>query len=159
MLHESIRKAPYGNVVIRGFCFITITAKEVKLMNMALRVKNLVKRYDTSNPYQLAKELNCIVYFIDLPPTVNGFWKRMLRRRTIAINENLPEWKQVAVLCHDLEHVVCHPGYAAFSMGNLSVSNLQVEREADEFARCLISYRYDLNEYYVSQFLSEGSRP
>lgn len=60
-------------------------------MNIPLRVKNLVKRYDTSDPYRLAKELNCIVYFVALPPLVNGFWKRTLRRKTIAINENLPE--------------------------------------------------------------------
>ncbi|WP_369011658.1 hypothetical protein [Selenomonas noxia] len=53
---------------------------------------------------------------------------------------------------------MCHPGYAAFSMRNLSFSTTQVEREADEFARCLMSYRYDLDGYYVSQFLSEGWR-
>lgn len=128
-------------------------------LNIPLRVRNLVDRHDTSDPFQLAKELNCSVYLLDLPSTVNGFWKRMLRRRTIAINKNLPAWQQAAVLCHELGHIVCHGRYTAFSIRNLSYSNSRIEREADEFARCLMSYRYDLDEYYVSQFLAEGWRP
>ena len=125
-------------------------------LNIPLRVRNLVNRHDTSDPFQLAKELNCSVYFLDLPPTVNGFWKRTLRRRTIAINKNLPEWQQAAVLCHELGHIVCHGRYTAFSMRNVSYSNTRIEREADEFATYLMAYRYNLDEYYVSQFLSEG---
>lgn len=91
-------------------------------MNIPLRVKNLVARHDTSDPYRIAKELNCLVYFVSLPPTVNGFWKRTLRRKTIAINKNLPEWKQAAVLCHELGHIICHGRYTAFSMRNASYS-------------------------------------
>lgn len=93
---------------------------EVKSMNIPLRAKNLVERYDTSDPYRLAKELNCIVYFVDLPPTVNGFWKRALRKRTIAISENLPKWQQAAVLCHELGHIVCHSEYTAFTSSDLA---------------------------------------
>ena len=127
-------------------------------LNIPLRVRNLVNRHDTSDPYRIAKELNCSVYFLDLPSTVNGFWKRTLRRRTIAINKNLPEWQQAAVLCHELGHIVCHGRYTAFSMRNVSYSNTRIEREADEFATYLMAYRYNLDEYYVSQFLSEGWR-
>lgn len=128
-------------------------------MNIPLRVKNLIARHDTSDPYRIAKELNCLIYFVSLPPTVNGFWKRLLNRRIIALNENLPEWQQTAVLCHELRHIVCHGRYTAFSMRNVSYSNTHIEREADEFVTCLMSYRYDLDEYYVSQFRSEGWRP
>ena len=128
-------------------------------LNIPLRVKNLVARYDTSDPFRLAKDLNCLVYYIDLPPGVNGFWRHVLRKRTIAINEELEEWQQAAVLCHELGHIVCHPGYAAFSMRNISFSNTRIENEADEFAECLMSYRYDLDEYYVRMFLSQSWRP
>lgn len=121
-------------------------------MNIPLRVKNLVARHDTSDP------LNCLVYFVSLSPTVNGFWKCLLNRRIIALNKNLPEWKQAAVLCHELGHIICHGRYTAFSMRNASYSNTRIEREADEFATYLMAYRYNLDEYYVSQFLSEGWR-
>ena len=121
-------------------------------MNIPLRVKNLVARHDTSDP------LNCLVYFVSLPPTVNVFWKCLLNRRIIALNKNLPEWKQAAVLCHELGHIICHGRYTAFSMRNASYSNTRIEREADEFATYLMAYRYNLDEYYVSQFLSEGWR-
>ena len=43
-------------------------------------------------------------------------------------------------------------------MRNVSYSNTRIEREADEFATYLMAYRYNLDEYYVSQFLSEGWR-
>lgn len=128
-------------------------------LNIPLRVKNLVARYDTSNPFRLAKDLNCLVYYVALPPGVNGFWRHVLRKRTIAINEELEEWQQAAVLCHELGHITCHPGYAAFSMRNISFSNTRIENEADEFAECLMSYRYDLDEYYVRLFLSQSWRP
>lgn len=128
-------------------------------LNIPLRVRNLVEKYDTSDPYQLAKELNCVVLFADLPMTVNGFWKRILRRRLIMINKNLSEWQQAAGLCHELGHVVCHPGYAAFSMHIVSFSSSRIEDEANEFAERLMSYRYDLDEYYVSRFLAEGWHP
>ena len=127
-------------------------------LNIPLRVKNLVDRHDTSDPFRIAKELNCVVIYANLPATVNGYWKRILRRRAIFINENLPEWQQAAVLCHELGHVVCHQGYVAFSMRNTSFSNSRMEREADEFAECLMAYRYDLDEYYVSRFLAESWR-
>ena len=127
-------------------------------MNIPLRVKNLITRHDTSDPYRIAKELNCIILFANLPPNVNGFWKRILRRRAIIINENLPEWQQTAVHCRELGHIVFHPRYAAFSMRSTSYSNTRIENEADAFAECLMSYRYDLDECYVRRFLSEGWR-
>lgn len=96
-------------------------------LNIPLRVRNLVEKHDTTDPYQLAKGLNCVVLFADLPMTVNGFWKRILRRRLIMINKNLTEWQQAAVLCHELGHVVCHPGYVAFSMYIVSFSSSRIE--------------------------------
>ena len=127
-------------------------------LNIPLRVKNLVDRHDTSDPFRIAKELNCVVFFADLPPTVNGFWKRILRRRAIIINENLEDWQQASVLCHELGHIVCHGRYTAFSMRNVSYSNTRIENEADEFAKCLMAYRYDPEDYYVEQFLAESWR-
>lgn len=56
-------------------------------------------------------------------------------------------------------HIVCHPRYTAFSTRTISFSNTRIEREADEFAECLMAYRYDLDEYYVRRFLAEGWRP
>ena len=103
-------------------------------MNIPLRVKNLIARHDTSASYRIAKELNCLIYFVSLLSTVNGFWKRLLNRWIIALNENLPEWQQTAVLCHELGHIVCHPGYAAFSMRSTSYSSTRIESEADAFS-------------------------
>ena len=89
---------------------------------------------------------------MNLPPTVNGFWKRVLRKKTIVINQNLLDWQQEAVLCHEIGHIVCHPRYTTFSTRSISFSNTHIECEADEFAECLIAYRYDLDVLMARMF-------
>ena len=61
-----------------------------KRRNMKLRVKNLIEKYNTSNPYVLCEKLNVeikYVYYKD----VKGFFSRVLRRKYIVINEKLDE--------------------------------------------------------------------
>lgn len=125
-------------------------------INISQRVKNLVKKHGTANPYKLAKELGCVVFLADLPPKVNGCWMRILRRKAILINENLLEWQQAAVLAHELGHICCHPWYAAYSTRSTTFSSTRLEREANAFAVELMSYSYDPEEYYVEKFLEEG---
>lgn len=125
-------------------------------LNIPLRVKNLVQRCGTSNPYQIAREMNCDVEFLPLPHHINGLWRRVLRRKFIVINESLEEWQKEAVLCHEIAHILCHSHYRAFSMHGQSYSCARYEREADEFAAHLMAYRHDNNEIYVKQFLSES---
>ena len=56
------------------------------MFNLKLRAKNLVKKYGTSNPYAIAKELKFEVLFCDMPEKVNGMWRRILRRKYIFID-------------------------------------------------------------------------
>ncbi len=125
-------------------------------INISQRVKNLVKKHGTANPYKLAKELGCIVIFTNLPSKVNGCWMRILRRKTIFINDALPDWQQAAVLCHELGHICCHPWYAAYSTRSATFSKTRIEREANAFAVALMSYSCDPEECYVQKFLEEG---
>ena len=74
-----------------------------KRRNMKLRVKNLIEKYNTSNPYVLCERLRIeikYVYYKD----VKGFFSRVLRRKYIVINEKLDEYSQLVVLCHELGH-------------------------------------------------------
>lgn len=81
---------------------------------------------------------------------------RILRRKTICINENLSDWQQAAVLAHELEHLCCHPWYTAYSMRSATFSKTRIEREANAFAVALMSYSCDPEECYVQKFLEEG---
>ena len=54
--------------------------------NMKLRVKKLVEKYNTSNPYILCEKLNIEIryfYYKD----IKGFFRKVLRRKYIIINE------------------------------------------------------------------------
>lgn len=64
------------------------------MLNLKLRAKNLVKKYGTSDPYYIARELNFEIVFCDMPYKINGMWRRILRRKYIFIDENLNEWQK-----------------------------------------------------------------
>ena len=53
--------------------------------NIPLRVRNLVRRYATTDPYRIAKDMRCEVMLAPLPDHINGMWRRILRRKYIFI--------------------------------------------------------------------------
>lgn len=128
------------------------------MLNIPVRVRHLVERTCSSDPYSIAKDLRCEIIVCDLPDRVNGMWRRILRRKYIFINEHLEEWQQEAVICHELAHIIMHPTYRAFSMHGESFACQRKEREANEFADLLMSYRYSRDEVYVYRFLTESWR-
>ena len=56
-----------------------------KHKNMKRRVKNLIEKYNTSNPYLLCKKLNIEVKY-DYFKDIKGFFRRILKRKYIVIN-------------------------------------------------------------------------
>lgn len=108
-------------------------------MNIPLRVKNLIARHDTNNPYRIAKELNITVITTDLPERTYGFCRRILRRKYIFVNNDLPSSVQKFVVAHELGHILMHPGYSYFRMENRSYyASKTKEEEADNFALRLL---------------------
>lgn len=90
--------------------------------NIHLRVKNLIKRHFTNNPFEIAENLKIKVMFGETPKGINGIRKTILRRKFIYINENLEEWQQKAVLCHELAHFVLKHPATSFCAGQIIYS-------------------------------------
>lgn len=127
------------------------------MFNLKLRAKNLVKKYGTSNPYAIAKELKFEVLFCDMPEKVNGMWRRILRRKYIFIDEKLDEWQKQAVLCHELGRFLLHKGYASYNMaGRTFFLCTRKENEANQFASILMNYHSDIDQKYIIDFLENG---
>jgi Predicted Zn peptidase len=80
-------------------------------MNLKLRVKNLVNKHGTADPFIIASGLGIKTHLAPLPKTVRGFLARVLRRKFIFVNEDLPELSQKIVVCHELGHARLHTGY------------------------------------------------
>ncbi len=127
------------------------------MINIPLRVKNLVKRHDTANPTKIAQELGFTIYPAELPASINGMWRRVLKRKYIVVNENLNEWQINAVIAHELGHYACHRGYKYFSIsGRTYYACQRKEKEANEYAIALMSYASDVDSQYIKDFLENA---
>lgn len=90
------------------------------MYNYKVRAKNLVKKSGTSNPFEIAYYLNINILQLKLPNTIRGFLVRVLRRKFIALNANLPYEAQKIVVCHELGHAILHKGYGYYLHADMS---------------------------------------
>ena len=116
-----------------------------KHRNMKLRVKNLGEKYNSSNPYILCEKLNIEIryfYYED----IKGFFRKVLRRKYIIINEKLDEYSQLVVLCHELGHAIYHSSKNKLLM-KINFLNYvpELEKEANEFAAELMKYQNEVS--------------
>ena len=52
------------------------------MLNIKVRVKNLVNKYRTCDPFQLAGDLGITIVRLPLPDDMRGFLVHVLRRNT-----------------------------------------------------------------------------
>lgn len=123
------------------------------MYNIRLRVANLIKKYDTCDPYRLAKYLKIDVYVLELPKSIRGFFVRPLKRKVIVLNANMSETEKLVALCHELGHVRLHKGYGML-MGRY-IRNTKQESEANEFALHLLSYSRDIDTTALKPILDQ----
>jgi Zn-dependent peptidase ImmA (M78 family) len=71
-------------------------------------VRQLIKKYKSNDPFQIAKEKNIIILFAELGATL-GFYNSYKRIQFIHLNNQLDEMMQRFVCAHELGHAVLHP--------------------------------------------------
>ena len=108
-------------------------------LNIKLRVLNLIARHRTRNPFKLARLLNIEIVYEDLGE-VRGFFKKILRRKYIFINNKLSEFDQKLVCAHELGHAVLHSSNRIqFLIDNTKLlRKSRIEDEANLFASWLL---------------------
>lgn len=110
-------------------------------------VNNLVKKYKTNDPIELAGYLNINILFEELG-TINGYYNTVFRSKFIHINSSLEEYKQKFTIAHELGHAILHPkANTPFLRENTLFSIDKLEKEANLFAVNLIISDDDLEEY------------
>lgn len=126
--------------------------------NIPLRVKNLIRRSGSANPVNIAKYLNINLRYVDTPKHINGFWKRILRRKFVFVKEGLEEWQQKAVIGHEIGHILLHPKYRHFCLDSRTYfCSKRHEDEADAFSMELLQHACpDVEPEYVKKFLKDG---
>ena len=118
-------------------------------MNIRLRVNNLIKKYNTSDPLKLCDKLNIHVLFRDLG-SLKGYYKHPRGVKIVVVNSELSEFTQKIVLAHELGHAILHSSRSVALMHNKILHySSTVENEANKFAAELLlnGYASDNNEY------------
>lgn len=100
-------------------------------------IDKLIKKYDTTNPFELCSYLDIEMFMIPLPN--RGFCMHNRRIPMIFINETLNYYEQKRVCAHELGHILLHKGYnIAFFEAYTHFSTERYETEANLFADLLL---------------------
>jgi Zn-dependent peptidase ImmA (M78 family) len=126
------------------------------MLNIKLRVRNLVKKYGTSNPFHLSKDLNIKIIHAPLPHNIRGFLVRVLRCKYIILNDELCYEAQKITVCHEIGHARMHEGYGYYLHADRTYYvPCRREREANEYALHLLSYSSDMDCDAISRVIAE----
>ena len=116
-------------------------------MNIALRVRNLIKRHETRDPFRIAEELGIIIKYKPYEET-KGYFLKVNTNKFIVINSNLSELEQLVVCSHELGHALLHANnkYAlVYEKGGAMVQDFTLfpvnsiyENQANKFAAELL---------------------
>ncbi len=107
-------------------------------VNIKKIVLNLIKKYNTQDPFELAELLN-IEYIIGSMGKCNGCYLYLKRHRCIFINDNLSDSEMSLVMAHELGHAILHRTENCYFIRNKTfLSTARIEKEANTFAAELL---------------------
>ena len=99
------------------------------------KVKSIIEKYKTRDPYELVKALDVILVYVSLVD-LNGFYQYAESNHIIYINNQLDDDKQKYVLAHELAHLFLHKNINYFRL--TEKEHNKIEYEANTFANELL---------------------
>lgn len=109
--------------------------------------EKLCKKYQTRDPFEIARQLGIQVFYGHYG-TIRGYYNKIIQQRMIHINEALDEQQQTIVCAHELGHAIFHPDTnTPFLRANTFFAVSRLELEANKFAADLLWSDDDLREY------------
>jgi len=103
-------------------------------MDIKSMVNRLCKKYDSRNPFDIAKQMGVSVVFEHLG-TIRGYYQRAYRNKIIHINTDSDERQQFFTCAHELAHSILHPNLnTPFLREKTLFSVSKLEIEANKFA-------------------------
>lgn len=116
--------------------------------------KMLIEKYETRDPFELARLLGCFVKFINTK-TQKGFCKIIFNNRFIFINQNMTPQMQRMTCAHELGHILLHKE-ALKQQGHFAEMELfditdHRELEANQFAANLL-----IDDQELLELLKDG---
>ena len=113
------------------------------------RLKHLVSKHGTRDPYELAEAMGIRVRLIRMQD-LRGFCVQVMKQYFIFIRDDMSEQMQRMCCAHELAHVVLHKEYLAREPGRLNLAlydgNSRAEYEANLFSAFLLIDSGDLTD-------------
>lgn len=104
------------------------------ILNIKDTVLHLINKYNTSDPFELAKALKIAVFYEDLG-SINGYYNNPLRMKQIHINSSLNDQDAKYTCAHELGHAIIHPNASTPFLSSKTLLSIdKLEREANTFA-------------------------
>ena len=126
------------------------------MFNIPVRVRNLVRKYDTRDPFLLANYLNLHVMYSEYSDSTKGYYINIKRNKYIVIKSNLPEDEMRIVLAHEIGHAVLHSSKEVhFLRENTLFPKGRHENEANKFAAELLIDLNSIDQCYLEDFNTE----
>lgn len=112
------------------------------MKRMLPTVLDIVKKYQTNNPNELAGKLGIKVKYANMLDGPNGIFIKAAKKQVILINKMLDYDHQNVVLAHELGHIFLHRG--GFHLFDIHMLHKKEETkkdfEANKFAFLLIAH-------------------
>ena len=103
-------------------------------MEIKIKVRKLVRKYKTRNPFEMIKGMNVILVPYPLQG-IRGFYKYFQRNNIIYIDETLSDNDKAFVLAHEIGHMILHKkSNAIFMDTRTQFKTTRYELEANKFA-------------------------
>lgn len=116
-------------------------------MDIKKRVNQIVRKYKTRDPLDIAERMGCIIVRYPLEG-VRGFYHYFQRNHIIYVDDRLPDHMVSFVIAHELGHVFLHQKSNAIFMDTRThfIKN-KYENEANLFAMDLLIRDEDIEEH------------
>ncbi|KAA9190950.1 ImmA/IrrE family metallo-endopeptidase [Enterococcus durans] len=102
------------------------------------KINELVKLYQTRNPFRIAKELKILVLEENIDE-IYGYYSMFNQIKIIHINSKISDIEKHITCSHELGHCILHPKENTPMLSKKTLtSELKIEKEANYFATHLI---------------------
>ena len=118
-------------------------------------VEKLIKKYKTSNPFELCDRLNVDVRYADLG-SIRGMYRYTKKNTFITLNSalNLTRMEYIMICAHELGHLLLHKDENRVMMDRAFCSRIykpsRYENEANRFALYLLMKEYKIHPANIS---------
>lgn len=110
------------------------------------KAKELISKFDISNPFYLADILNINIKFMNIG-NLKGYVTKQYNVECIVINNDLNEYEQEFTCFHELGHILCGHNQNSIYLSTKTFLNVnKFENEANMFATHMILSKYDIDE-------------